>query len=360
MRHPTLAIFLLVLGGGVFLRPAGAESPLTPVDDGVPRAATTVGKVRVGGDLRWRYGLLGSRLRYPRDQFSRQRTRLWLEAELDPTTAVRVGVLDDPLSDLKLDEAYARRTLRSATVTVGQQYVVLGPLGLLFNTSLEAVSALRAEGETRGWKWLGAVGVLEKNDGFLALRAERSLACGRAGFNLLRTGYHDDRGQSLDVSWEGPQGRWKAEVAQVDQTGPRRRSGWAWLVGYDRDLCPQLTVGGSVGQVDSTYRPFYSTLTHPYLADGVSPFDRPLFLDPDNVASGVEVRATYRLPHDSTARFRWYQGRGRVRGGGHGAVALGYTRRWDDRTSTSVVVGYQSLGRWPDLWMVRGEAALSF
>jgi len=360
MKYPTLTLFLLGLGGLALLQPAGAESPWTPVDDGVPRAATTVGKVRVGGDLRWRYGLLGAHLRYPRDQFSKQRTRLWLEAELEPTTVVRVGFRDDPLTDLQVDEAFARRQVRSATVTVGRQYVLLGPLGLLFNTSLEALSALRVEGEARGWKWLGVAGVLEGNDGFLALRAERPFPGGRAGLNLLRTGYHDDRGQSLDVSWEGPQGRWNAEVSQVDQTGPRKKSGWAWLVGYERDVDPQLMVGGSLGQVDGTYRPFYSSLTHPYLADGVSAFDRPLFLDPDNVASGVEIRARYRLPQDSLAQLRWYQGRGRVRGGGHGAVALGYTRRWDERTSTSVVVGYQSLGPLPDLWMIRGEAAWNF
>lgn len=362
MRYPTFTILLVGLwGGGVgFPQAVEVEGFFTPVDDGVPRAATTVGKVRVGGDLRWRYGLLGAKLRYPRDQFNKQRTRLWLEAELDPTTTVRVGVLDDPLTELQVDEAFARRKLRAAAVTVGQQYMLLGPLGLLVNSSFEPISALRVEGENRSYRWLGVAGVLERNDGFLALRAECPIPNGRVGVNLLRTGWNDERGQSVDVVWEGLQGGWSAEVSQVDQSGPRRKSGWAWLVSYERDLCSRLTVGGSLGQVDSTYRPFYSSLTHPYLADGVSPFDRPLFLDPDNVASGIEVRVCYRLPYDSTARFRWYQGRGRVRGGGHGAVALSYTRQWDERASTSGMIGYQPLGRLPDLWMVRGEVALRF
>ena len=153
MNHQPLTLLflgLLVTAPGRIgaLEPPGS---FTPLDDGFPGMAATVGEIRWGGDLRWRYGLLGAKLRYPRDHFHKQRTRVWLETEADPVTTVRVGIRDDSAADLELDEAWARRKLPSATVTVGQQYFMLGPLGLLVNNSSEAISALRIDGETRGW-----------------------------------------------------------------------------------------------------------------------------------------------------------------------------------------------------------------
>jgi len=393
-------------------------------------------KVKVGGDIRWRFGLYGNTLRfnsgdtsgYPpsvvtvdgvpvgvtglipigenvavipdsikdsfkANDFSTMRTRVILDGDLSDNLAVHATLVAQPRNNftdtffnytdpagnivspnavyangimdlVNVDEAYAvgkTDFLLPIKWTVGKQYWGWGQ-GLLVDNDLQAIKSALAQMDFGSVKVDLLAGALDRElfqaqtTGINALPGEETSGqdnylAGRLTFNIgqfdlggtwLQNGFGDEQGWAVDLSTNIFGRRIFGEWARLEKTSNGTDLGDladeqndAIVAGIDLFDTSSFRLTGKWGMVEPNYAfglqgggfvpvdprvisgvvgvNLPLSLLHPYAEwspDYINWVDRPLFLDPTNVARGWEVGFTWKTLFGGTMPLsvRWYDG----------------------------------------------------
>jgi hypothetical protein len=271
---------------------------------------------------------------------------------------------------VRLDEAWASFSTTPVVPldwTVGKQYFAFGQ-GLLVDNNLLSVSALKAKAElgrhsalTAIWGRLAAEELnsqswepgldtpptdnIHGQDDYIAARLSIPISNWELGANYLHNGFNSERGWSVDAAGKILGAKVYGEFATllrnadgrtVDDvnTGPFADNN-AILLGADLVDTSSILLTGKWGKVEPGYAynfvgntlasegfqsfpgiPAFNlplSALHPYAEFGthyISWVDRPLFLDPTNVAEGFEVALTMKnlLGAGTPLSIRYYDG----------------------------------------------------
>jgi len=303
-------------------------------------------KVKVGGSMSYRTGFYGTDLDFvgsDSNNFGTMVTKLNIGGQLTDNVLVNVTLLAEPrtnvtapdglpIDSVRIDEAWASVNtdfIVPVTAKVGKQYWKVNQ-GLVIDNSLFAIKAVDLGLDVgRGVKLHGIYGQLDRGPVLVPpapitrqdVYAAATLAIPIAGWNV--TGAYVHSGIGSERVWSaGIEGKLfnraiAAEFAQAvkDLTGADINDEEnAWVVGADLLDTANLTLNAKYGQLDSNFGAgaFLSAL-YPYAA--ISPHDidwvdRPLFLDPNNIARGWEANLTYRGLAGGTMpiKVRYYDG----------------------------------------------------
>jgi hypothetical protein len=133
------------------------------------------------------------------------------------------------------------------------------------------------------------------------------------GANYLHTGHGGEKGFSVDASFELFGNRevfaeWAQMLEDVNENEPDNDD-TVLVVGVDDILSTgTFQIGAKWGKLEENYDIQTSIINRPFLLDPLEDaFDRPLFLDPANVAEGFEVEAGITLAN-TPIRVRFYDG----------------------------------------------------
>lgn len=276
------------------------------------------------------------------------------------------------VSAVRLDEAWASFATKVPAAldwTVGKQYFAFGQ-GLLVDNNILALDGLKAKAElgrraafTAIWartpaEALGGQGwtpgpdfppttlFVGGQDDYIAGRLSFPISDWELGANYLLTGFSDERGWSVDASGKVLGAKVYGEFATLVHNADGQAvddvntgdfaDNSAFVVGADLIDTDSILLSGKWGKVDPGYAydfvgntlgnsgfavssagfgafnlPF--SALHPYTEHGthyINWVDRPLFLDPTNVAEGFEVGLTLKrlLGPGTPLMVRFYDG----------------------------------------------------
>jgi hypothetical protein len=286
----------------------------------------------------------------------------------DPSAVTTRGLV----SAVRLDEAWASFATKVAVPldwTVGKQYFAFGQ-GLLVDNNILALDGLKAKAELgrraaftaiwgrtpaeavggQGWSpgpdFPPTTRFVGGQDDYIAGRLSVPVSDWELGANYLLTGFSDERGWSVDASGKILGAKVYGEFATLihnadgqtvdDVNAGTFADNTAFVVGADLIDTDSVLLSGKWGKVEPGYAydfvgnalgnagfavnsagpgafnlPF--SALHPYTEYGthyINWVDRPLFLDPTNVAEGFEVGLTLKrlLGAGTPLRIRYYDG----------------------------------------------------
>jgi hypothetical protein len=276
------------------------------------------------------------------------------------------------VSAVRLDEAWASFATKVPVAldwTVGKQYFAFGQ-GLLVDNNILALDGLKAKAElgrraaltaiwgrtpaealdSQGWSpgpdYPPTTRFVGGQDDYIAGRLSFPISDWELGANYLLTGFSDERGWSVDASGKILGAKVYGEFATLvhnadgqavdDVNTGSFADNTAFVVGADLINTDSVLVCGKWGKVEPGYAydfvgnalgnagfavssagfgafnlPF--SALHPYTEYGthyINWVDRPLFLDPTNVAEGFEVGLTLKrlLGAGTPLMLRYYDG----------------------------------------------------
>jgi hypothetical protein len=273
---------------------------------------------------------------------------------------------DGLMANMRFDEAYGTfktTALVPLSVTAGRQYFKFG-MGLLVDNDIASFNAVKAMwGDPQGWNLTGIGGLFDREafdgqgadvfgsigqDGYHAWRMGIPIgSANTVGVNWLGSGFAGESGWSADLAGKILGFNYSVEYAKMDKNAagldiPDDDN--AYVGSVDLVDTSSVKLNAKYGRVEPFYAlsadssgvlgggwsrlPMLVGLTgidpaiwnlpfsalHPYssvAADYIDWIDRPLFLDPSNVAKGWEVMV--KLPNllgpNSPLTLRYYDGK---------------------------------------------------
>jgi hypothetical protein len=254
-----------------------------------------------------------------------------------------VGIMDM----VYVKEAWVKvntKFIAPLTMKVGKQYFKVSQ-GLVIDNSLFALKAADLGFDiSRGVQVHGIIGLLDREafggvlaadpvmsdtqhsnngqDAYSAATIDIPISDWMITGAYLHSGPGQERAWSVGlkgklfkrtIEGEFAQGVKRFDGADVDFGTPSSEKN-AWVVGANLIETTNLTLGGKYGQIEENYLNA-AALTSLFPYEAISPHDidwvdRPLFLDPSNIAKGWEVNLTYRGLMKGTLpiKVRYYDG----------------------------------------------------
>jgi len=279
-----------------------------------------------------------------------------------------------------IDEAWISTTGLGGKWTVGNQYpggynaTLMGgavdPMGLLAYTPT-AELGIQYETDLGGLDlvgFLGSTGGDDKYDGLGVVRASIDLGHDLTlGGTYLATGSEEQQGWSADLGLKVLNRKVMAEYCELTQAANGTSvddDNTAWIVSVPALVeSGSLSIGASYGEVEVNFAPTaLSVINNPYLLDPAEdPFDRPLFLNPANVAEGWEVTAKLSLGN-TPIQVRYYDGDDINGNDAKAVTTIGLAQKLSKVATLELLYGMQEdgAGQNADLSLARAQVKLGF
>jgi hypothetical protein len=279
-----------------------------------------------------------------------------------------------------IDEAWIKTSGMGGQWTVGNQYAggystslmggAVDANGLLYYTPTAGLG-IQYETELGGLDLLGFVGSNgpgNKADGQAVVRAGLNLGKNiPVSVTYMATGMMEQKGWGADVGLKLLSREIIASYAELTENAvgaSLNNNNSVWMVNVPKLIdSGALSIGVSYGEVEAAYAANgTSVLTTPYLLDAAeNAFDRPVFLDPANVAKGWEVNAQVKLLN-TPLTVRYYDGDNLAGNSANSVTTISLTKELSKVAKLELLYGVQSDGVAPglDLSLARAQVSLGF
>jgi len=370
------------------------EKRLKALEQAVAARTVEGAPITLGAQFVYRVGLQSSlmappdEIDYPEDLYQVHSTRVRVAATLDEDTQAAVSYWEDnndnPFHGRArnahgIDEAWLSTRGWGGRWVIGRQYVrkatahgygeeVVGGFvgqGLVFYTPT-AVPGVSYETQlgSLDLTLFSTMSVLQSDGEFIG-RVGFNIGRLQVGGNILYTGVVDEKAWSADVVLPVLGRTIVAEYAQQieNRAGQDLADDTAFVVGIpDLVDARSLQIGVKYGEVKRNYQIVRSILTNPYyLRLAELPFDRPLFLDPANVAKGWEVTVGLNIARTPIS-VRWYDGDTVAGANANSVLTVALRRAISRRANVDLLYGLQENGAGAglDLQVLRAQLAVGF
>jgi hypothetical protein len=279
-----------------------------------------------------------------------------------------------------IDEAWIKTSGWGGKWTIGNQYAgghnaalmggAVDANGLLYYTPTAGLG-IQYETELGGLDLLGFVGSngpANKTDGQAVVRAGLDLG-GNIDLSAtyMATGMMEQKGWSADVGLKLLSREVKASYAELTENAAGaslNNNNSVWIVNVPNLIdSGALSVGASYGEVEAAYAANgTSVLTTPYLLNAAeNAFDRPVFLNPANVAKGWEVKAQVKLL-SVPLKVRYYDGDNLAGNSANSVTTVSLTKKLSKVADLELLYGIQENGAGAntDLSLARAQVSLGF
>jgi len=283
-----------------------------------------------------------------------------------------------------IDEAWIKTSGWGGKWTIGNQYAgghnaalmggAVDAHGLLYYAPAAGLG-IQYETELGGLDLLGFIGsngpaaaAQPKTDGQAVVRAGLDLG-GNIDLSAtyLATGMMEQKGWSADVGLKLLSRQVNVSYAQLTETAAGASlddDNTVWMVGVPKLIdSGALSIGASYGEVEAAYAANgTSVLTTPYLLNPLeNAFDRPVFLDPANVAKGWEVNAQVKLL-SVPLKIRYYDGDNLAGNDANSVTTVSLTKKLSPVANLELLYGVQEdgAGVGTDLSVARAQVSLGF